>query len=72
MANHRWNTPNSKVSATCVRCGILRVCVSKRYTYSGWEYILIYGTNKTLSRPDCVTKNKTTKIKRYEKRRQTN
>ena len=44
MANHRWDTPNSKVSATCVRCGILRICVSKRYAYSGWEYILNAAT----------------------------
>ena len=48
--NHKWDKPKNKIYSDCVRCGITRFTVNKKY--GNYEYRLKDGRT-TLTRPEC-------------------
>lgn len=53
MANHKWDNPKNKIFATCLKCGVTRFAISKKF--GSWEYSL--GWKNTFKRPECKKTN---------------
>lgn len=50
---HKWDRPQSKIGAVCIRCGVQRLAVHKRFNSYEFEYLDRNGIHIGLKVPDC-------------------